>query len=1307
MGDIIQRCPCCRTCEECPYFQNVVNVKSAGLLIYRYFCAQGVNIYTGKNESSREIFILQNTKNSDIASEKLIPQLGQYMKCPRCKYILEHAEKILLNIPTVNKLDVLGICDKCRSKDRKGISSCECSEVIKKFIAIKKSFKKEATETIKRQSKLQHRFTNKDGESRTLYVRRSESNLDNIMSHLNSKQKCEPQVNQLTVGKKELREASLTEIQRKRIPIPKTDQKIRFTPKNYSDSKLAELDANLNRYESNIKFKKPLRSYEKSNWPQYDAKPFQSYANTGKEYPLRRISISEESLFFNYHDLIEKSDQQPRPKLDSLRPPTHVQKETKLGKDKEPSILDLIAAQNRPRNENMKKETHEFETRTSIMSDVGTGILKYKKETMSPGTLAKYSSDKAFSSSLLAKTKELLQKDFSYFFIKEAEPIKQPLQEHKSSSELIKDTQDMLLAREEDLRRRNEEKVIRRLNEDEKKRKTSEAKKKHFEESKIVFEKDIQEQEREKNVLDKLDVSSKKTINIGKVSKDVRAMSEKSGTKAEPKSDKTAVLKSKKSQNEEARQVKEFSLKLEKERKLREKENLKREKEDKSKKETREKVKKQSAREEESKEPPEKGKKEKPVTELREKENLKREKEDKSKKETREKFKKQSARGEESKEPSEKGKKEKPVTDKETRKKEKQSEKESETRENEKNEIDRIEKPKYTKEIEEKSEKEKDIDENLKIKKGSAEEKVLEKNKVSADMKTAKEDAALKLKALREMGYKTESAQEQLKPVQKGEEPKIKELNINQVKIRRPSNDDLILQLVKLKQSESAKKRDRARNISEIHIPLTLIADHKRDHKCTKMATCAICNDSELELDIEEIILDKAKRAEINNIIIGQKIFKYKQPLTEKSEEKQTFPIFITTFNDDLINVPKINIDNNISEQLERKPPAVSGEYTEDQQPKGIIRYALSDRTFIEKGWTMLPTEKVVRKMNVYRMRPAHPEFDWFEHNKNKKIMQYDTGEKFAEFDDNGRGRLYYRSGPLALEYYNAEEINAQQRFVIHSSGEADARGCSRPLAILATFDYLGNGIVFDHTGKIRLKYNQTEGVVLDRSIGPVSHWKWHTLNDPPVLQQVMIDTQMAHKDPDIVKLGGPAESTTRPDNEEMLAIEFDNFIKEKSKKLSQKFKKFQIKMKALKISEHFSLRVLDQATIYLIFRDGSTNLKINLGMILDHKEIVDTDTAEVGEVSNSLERFPARTDSLAALQNSVAFAQRVERARVERERRLRLTQPCPSSDKFTTIVSRPVRAPLRTVASEATVATCNCRFRKPPILLYYDTRLL
>lgn len=208
-----------------------------------------------------------------------------------------------------------------------------------------------------------------------------------------------------------------------------------------------------------------------------------------------------------------------------------------------------------------------------------------------------------------------------------------------------------------------------------------------------------------------------------------------------------------------------------------------------------------------------------------------------------------------------------------------------------------------------------------------------------------------------------------------------------------------------------------------------------------------------------------------------------------------------------------------------------------------------------------------------------------------------------------------------------------------------------------------------------------------------------------------MIDTQLAHKDPDIVKLGNPGDDKPRSDNEEMLAIEFDNFIKEKSKKLSQAFKPFQIKMKALKINEHFSLKVLDQATVYLIFRDGSTNLKLNIGMILDHKEIVDTDTADVGDVSNNLERFPARTDSLAKLQRSVAYAQRFERTRTERDRRLRPPEPCNSADNLTAALSKPLRPPLRTVPSSSIMTRrdflCKCSRKPSGSNLYYDTRFI
>lgn len=121
---------------------------------------------------------------------------------------------------------------------------------------------------------------------------------------------------------------------------------------------------------------------------------------------------------------------------------------------------------------------------------------------------------------------------------------------------------------------------------------------------------------------------------------------------------------------------------------------------------------------------------------------------------------------------------------------------------------------------------------------------------------------------------------------------------------------------------------------------------------------------------------------------------------------------------------------------------------------------------------------------------------------------------------------------------------------------------------------------------------------MLDQKLGAVGNWKWHTLNDPPLLHQVMIDTQLEHKIPDIFKM----DSHVNPEkaDEAMLAIELDNLMKEKKKKVHVPFKPFQIKMKAMKINENFSLKVVDQKTIYLLFREGTKNVKINIGMELD-----------------------------------------------------------------------------------------------------------
>ncbi|KAJ2940753.1 hypothetical protein O0L34_g14864 [Tuta absoluta] len=365
------------------------------------------------------------------------------------------------------------------------------------------------------------------------------------------------------------------------------------------------------------------------------------------------------------------------------------------------------------------------------------------------------------------------------------------------------------------------------------------------------------------------------------------------------------------------------------------------------------------------------------------------------------------------------------------------------------------------------------------------------------------------------------------------------------------------------------------------------------------------------------------------------------------------------------------------------------------QSTGGPFIYALSDRKFIENGWTVLPTEKIVRKVNIYRMRPALPEFDWFERNKEKGTIYYSSGEKLAEMDENRRGRWYYKNGRLALDYYDCKEPNSQQRYVVYSSGEPDERGRSTPITVLGIFDFNGNGIVFDHGGKIRLKYNQNEGIVLDRSVGPVTHWKWHSLNDPPELQQVMIDSQLEFKDPKI--FSHAKDHKARPQDDTLLALEYDNHIKSTAWK--KEYKPNKINMKTMKMNDQFTLKILDQNRIYLLFRDGATTMKCNLGLNIDHNEIVDTTFCDVGEVCVTAEKLPAVTNSLADLQKCIKEAQKLNQVRVARE--LKKT-PLPlilSADRMAAAASKPPRRPLLTE---------ECVDRTPaPTILYYNTGLI
>lgn len=187
-----------------------------------------------------------------------------------------------------------------------------------------------------------------------------------------------------------------------------------------------------------------------------------------------------------------------------------------------------------------------------------------------------------------------------------------------------------------------------------------------------------------------------------------------------------------------------------------------------------------------------------------------------------------------------------------------------------------------------------------------------------------------------------------------------------------------------------------------------------------------------------------------------------------------------------------------------------------------------------------------------------------------------------------------------------------------------------------------------------RIKYNQSEGMLSDSKIGPPGRWKWHTLNEPPVLQPVFVDMHVrpnaclqeyirTHKDDE---KGDASSKHKKEPNLDMLAIELENFLKEKAQAMLQEFKPFQIRMKALKVNDQFSLKVLDQANIFLMFRDGHSTVKLNLGMHLISNEIIDTETSEATLVATPYDRRPPTSESIHDIQIALEKARKLGKAR-------------------------------------------------------------
>ncbi|XP_050683823.1 uncharacterized protein LOC126978792 [Leptidea sinapis] len=348
------------------------------------------------------------------------------------------------------------------------------------------------------------------------------------------------------------------------------------------------------------------------------------------------------------------------------------------------------------------------------------------------------------------------------------------------------------------------------------------------------------------------------------------------------------------------------------------------------------------------------------------------------------------------------------------------------------------------------------------------------------------------------------------------------------------------------------------------------------------------------------------RRSSARRLIFGCKILK-KARLKSQSVGSFTPLLFKCQYN----FLSNETLSQKVSKTGSKELHAMANaEILQQDTPRGITQYMLSNRKFIENGVTILPTSKIMRKMYVFKMEPVDPKLNWFYVYRNEVLKYYDTGELLAKIYSSERGILFYKNGLKALDFRPSAELDVGQIYLIFGCNDNTNLHEKKPFSIVACFDQMGNGIVYDHCGKVRLKYNQTEGIVLDKKIGPHTRWQWHCLNDPPDLVHVHLEKYESK-----LQNNYDRKAATKTFHADMVAIELENIARQKASKMATKFRPYQIRMKVVKLNDYISLRILNQSNIYILFRNGKTRLKLNVGMKLKVDEIIDMQTSDVSEV--------------------------------------------------------------------------------------------
>lgn len=337
----------------------------------------------------------------------------QYIKCARCKYLFEHAYKLLRNISKINKYGIIGLCENCKSKIENDVPCKHCNEAVKRFIVHKNEKVKDANDFIQ--------WANKCKYVLEIDKRKSHSNPDLLLNkqRISSPRLFYEPTGDLGVFEKHL-QSPINSNKPQYEHLLKKNKQDNYSS-SYIDSKFTNVESL--EYDEELRLKKSYN--EKIKAMGYSDTTYRGY--NALKLPSKYVHISLDDINAKFYDFDVPLLQRKYSSYTTLNYRDNIKRSDEY------SINKIV-------KQDLSKKTDVLNPN----SDTKKILFQLNKE-----KLLDLSSEKSpvnFDETLAQGS---LQKSFSFFFIKKSSDQAKHPRIAKSSSELIKEAQDIIHANAE------------------------------------------------------------------------------------------------------------------------------------------------------------------------------------------------------------------------------------------------------------------------------------------------------------------------------------------------------------------------------------------------------------------------------------------------------------------------------------------------------------------------------------------------------------------------------------------------------------------------------------------------------------------------------------------------------------------------------------------------------------------------------------------------------------------------------------------------------------------------------------------